>query len=77
MLFAGEKPDPGNTVILEHGKNLKTLYAHLSTVSVEKNQSLQRGALIGTVGSTGNSTAPHLHYEVIKDGIQQNPEDYF
>lgn len=56
----------GYNVKLDHGYNYMTLYAHLSTINVRKGQKVSRGDVIGEVGSTGTSTAPHLHYEVVK-----------
>lgn len=56
----------GYNVKINHGFGFKTMYAHLSKITVEKGQKVNRGDVIGLVGSTGLSTAPHLHYEVIK-----------
>lgn len=56
----------GYNVKIDHGFGMKTLYAHLSEINVKKGQVVNRGDVIGLVGSTGTSTAPHLHYEVIK-----------
>ena len=67
----------GNNVVIDHGYGYKTLYAHLSKIVVKRGQKLVRGDLIGYVGSTGTSTAPHLHYEVIKNGVKINPINFF
>ncbi len=67
----------GNCVIIDHGFGYKTVYAHQSKLAVKAGQSVKRGMLIGYVGNTGVSEAPHLHYEVIKDGIKVNPSSYF
>ena len=67
----------GNNVVLNHGYGYKTLYAHLSKIVVKRGQKVVRGDLIGYVGSTGTSTAPHLHYEVIKNGVKINPINFF
>ncbi len=67
----------GNCVIIDHGFGYKTVYAHQSKLNVKVGQSVKRGMLIGYVGNTGVSEAPHLHYEVIKDGIKVNPSSYF
>jgi murein DD-endopeptidase MepM/ murein hydrolase activator NlpD len=67
----------GNLVIINHGYGYKTLYAHLSKFRVKKGQAIKRGAIIAEVGSTGLSTGPHLHYEVIKDGKKVNPVNFF
>ncbi len=56
----------GYNVKVDHGYNYRTLYAHLSTINVKKGQTVSRGDVLGEVGSSGTSTAPHLHYEVIK-----------
>jgi len=63
----------GNHIILDHGFNYETLYAHLSKISVYRGQKIKRGEIIGYVGNTGTSTAPHLHYEVLKNGKNLNP----
>jgi murein DD-endopeptidase MepM/ murein hydrolase activator NlpD len=67
----------GNLIIIDHGYGYKTLYAHLSKFNVKKGQKVKRGDVIGYVGSTGLSTGPHLHYEVIKNGRKVNPIHYF
>ena len=63
----------GNRVIIDHGNGYKTLYGHLSRIYVVSGQTVSRGAAIGKMGSTGRSTGPHLHFEVIKDGVYLNP----
>lgn len=67
----------GNLIILNHGYGYKTLYAHLSKFNVKKGQKVKRGEVIGFIGSTGVSTGPHLHYEVIQNGVKTNPAFYF
>jgi len=67
----------GHHVIIDHGYGYKTLYAHMSRFNVKKGQQVKRGDVIGYVGSTGTSTAPHLHYEVIKNGEKINPMYFF
>ncbi len=67
----------GNEVIINHGYSYKTRYAHLSKILVKKGQKVKRGQVIGLVGNTGLSTAPHLHYEVIKGNRKVNPVYYF
>jgi murein DD-endopeptidase MepM/ murein hydrolase activator NlpD len=67
----------GRCVIVKHGYGYKTLYAHMMDVKVEEGDEVERGEVIGTVGSTGKSTAPHLHYEVRKNSRTTNPVNYF
>lgn len=66
----------GNKIVLDHGFGHKTLYGHMSKFNVTKGQKVKRGDVIGYVGNTGLSTAPHLHYEVILNGKKVNPVDY-
>ncbi|MEO1436744.1 MAG: M23 family metallopeptidase, partial [Bacteroidota bacterium] len=63
----------GNKVVIDHGYNYRTLYAHLNTVNVKVGQKVLKGELIATIGNTGTSTAPHLHYEVIHKNQKVNP----
>ena len=67
----------GNHVIIDHGFGYKTLYAHMKKYAVRKGQKVKRGEVIGFVGSTGTSVAPHLHYEVHKDGKKINPVNFY
>ena len=67
----------GTHIVIDHGYGYTTLYAHLSATRVRRGDKVTRGQLIGLVGSTGKSTAPHLHYEVSKNGTQVNPIGYF
>jgi murein DD-endopeptidase MepM/ murein hydrolase activator NlpD len=66
----------GNYVVITHGNGYATLYAHLSAINVSANQPVQRGQQIGAEGSTGNSTGPHLHFEIRLNGAYQNPLSY-
>ena len=67
----------GNHVIIDHGFGYKTLYAHMKKYAVKRGQKVKRGEVIGYVGSTGTSVAPHLHYEVHKDGRKINPVNFY
>ena len=66
----------GNCVIIDHGNGKQTLYAHLSEIDVKVGQKVSQGSTIGLVGSTGNSTGPHLHFEVRVGGQKVNPFSY-
>lgn len=67
----------GTSVIIDHGFGYTTRYAHLSGFTVKPGDKITRGQLIGYVGTSGKSTAPHLHYEVEKNGVKINPIHYF
>lgn len=67
----------GKRIIIDHGFGYKTLYAHLNGFNVRRGQKVKRGEVIGFVGSTGTSTAPHLHYEVFKNNKKVNPVHYY
>ena len=66
----------GNYVIIDHGFGYQSIYAHLDRFNVRRGQKVSRGDVIGFVGSTGLSTAPHLHYEVLINGTHVNPARY-
>lgn len=66
----------GNMIVVDHGNGYQTRYAHLSAFYVEAGQSVNKGDTIGLCGSTGNSTGPHLHFEVIINGVRYNPANY-
>jgi len=67
----------GKHIRIDHGYGYKTLYGHMSEYNVKRNQKVKRGDLIGFVGSTGRSEAPHLHYEVWKDDERINPINFY
>lgn len=67
----------GNHIRIDHGYGYESLYAHLFKYNVKKNQRVNRGDLIGFVGSTGRSEGPHLHYEVFKDDERINPINFY
>jgi murein DD-endopeptidase MepM/ murein hydrolase activator NlpD len=74
--FAGGSRGYGRMVVVDHGGDLKTVYAHLATVFAREGQTVRQGDLLGTVGMTGNTTGPHLHYEVRFRGEAVDPMCY-
>ena len=76
VAFAGVKSGYGNCVIIDHQNGFETLYGHLSKIDVRKDETVGKGEKIGTMGSTGNATGVHLHFEISKGGQQQNPMKY-
>ncbi len=70
------RPDYGNMVEIDHGKDLVTRYAHASKLTVKKGDLIKRGQKIGEVGTTGRSTGPHLHFEVLVRGVPQDPHKF-
>lgn len=74
--YAGFIPDgKGNVVIVDHGDELKTLYAHMGKIYVGVGNRVKPGTAIGSVGLTGRTTGPHVHFEVVDRGILVNPEN--
>lgn len=67
----------GNRVVIKHAYGFETLYAHLGVINVKKGQWVNKNQLIGTVGNTGLSTGPHLHYEIHKNNEPRDPLGYF
>lgn len=67
----------GYHVIVNHGYGYETIYAHLSEIMVRNGQQVKRGDILGLVGNTGTSTAPHLHYEVVRNGRKVDPVNYY
>ena len=76
VVHAGPAGGYGNMVEIDHGNGLATRYAHMSETLVEEGQQVDKGAVLGKLGSTGRSTGPHLHYEVRVDGEPVDPERY-
>lgn len=78
VLYVGYRGGYGNTVMIDHGNGVVSLYAHQASggIKVNTGEQVQRGQRIGTVGSTGNSTGPHLHFEVRVNGVPKNPMGY-
>lgn len=66
----------GKTVLIEHKNGYQSLYAHLSRINVKKGQSIRANTIIGNVGTTGNSTGPHLHFEIRKNNVPVSPISY-
>ncbi|MPZ88780.1 MAG: peptidoglycan DD-metalloendopeptidase family protein [Nitriliruptorales bacterium] len=76
VTFAGRQGGYGNLILLDHGGGIVTAYAHQSRFRVSAGECVQAGQQIGEVGSTGNSTGPHLHFEVRVNGSARNPRNY-
>lgn len=76
VIFAGEKTEYGQCIIVDYGRDLTTLFAHLSRILVKPGDKVKRGQHVGNVGNTGRSTGPHLHYEVRINGVPVNPRRY-
>ena len=66
----------GNYVVISHGNGNTTLYAHLSSRSVKEGDKVKQGQVIGITGSTGISSGPHLHYEIVENGNRVDPKKY-
>lgn len=75
-LHAGWQHIFGNVVILDHGQGVSTSYNHLSAVEIEAGEVVEAGAIIGRVGSTGQSTGPHLHWGLVVDGVSVDAEQW-
>lgn len=74
VVYAGwDNSGYGNLIIIDHGNGYRTYYAHLSKILVRRGESVARGQRIGSVGSTGNSTGPHLHFEIRLNNVLRNP----
>ena len=76
VIFAGYHYSYGNYIIVDHGGGIATLYAHCSRLLAYEGQAVSKGDPIALVGSTGESTGNHLHYEVRVNGVRKNPMDY-
>lgn len=76
VTYAGWQDGYGKVIKIDHGEGIETTYAHCSSIAVEKGEAVKQGKKIGEVGSTGNSTGPHLHFEVRENGEPKNPEKY-
>jgi murein DD-endopeptidase MepM/ murein hydrolase activator NlpD len=67
------RPDLGSVIVIDHGQGTKTFYAHLGSLVVDSGQRVARGETIATVGSSGVSRGPHLHFEIWRDGRPVDP----
>lgn len=76
VTWAAERYGYGKLVELDHGNGHKTRYAHAKEITVSVGDVVQKGQTLALMGSTGRSTGPHVHFEVLKDGRSQNPEKY-
>lgn len=76
VIFAGWDGAYGRKIVISHGKGVTTVYGHLNSIRVAKGKRVAAGQRIGTVGSSGRSTGPHLHFEVRKYGQTRNPTTY-
>lgn len=76
VTFSGYKGSYGNMIVISHGNGVQTYYGHCSKLYVSAGAQVSQGQIIGAVGSTGNSTGPHLHLEVRVNGVAYNPQNY-
>ncbi len=76
VIYEGWHGGYGRKIVIYHGFGYSTVYAHLSKMYATVGDEVEKGEIIGTMGSTGRSTGPHLHYEVLVDGIPNNPQDF-
>lgn len=76
VVFCGWSSGYGLTVLIRHTGTITTRFAHCSSVCVTVGQSVRRGDLIARIGMTGRAVGPHLHYEVLCDGVQVDPDDF-
>jgi len=76
VIFAGKRGPLGQSVTIDHGYGIRTIYGHNDELFVKRGQEIQRGQVIASLGSTGRSTGPHLHYVVEVGGKAVNPLDY-
>ena len=76
VTFAGKKDELGNTIIIDHGNGYITSYSHMMEIKTKKGNTVHKGDVIGSVGTTGTTNGPHLHYSITKDGVAQDPDTF-
>ena len=77
VIYANDTRGPlGKAVVLQHGRGVRTVYAHLSIIVARERDTVRQGQAIGGVGDTGRATGPHLHFEIRQNGVPLNPEHY-
>jgi murein DD-endopeptidase MepM/ murein hydrolase activator NlpD len=76
VIFAGHMKGYGNTVVVQHSGELQTRYGHLGSIAVRVGDTIDSQNILGTVGSTGRSTGPHLHFEVLRSGVAVDPAEH-
>jgi murein DD-endopeptidase MepM/ murein hydrolase activator NlpD len=76
VVFAGRNGAYGNSVEVDHGYGVRTRYGHLASIVTTLGARVDRGAVIGKLGSTGRSTGPHVHYEIWYDQAVRNPANF-
>lgn len=76
VVFAGRDRRYGRTVVVDHGGGYATRYAHLKEIETRVGKRVRRGDVIGRVGSSGRASGPHLHYEVLRNGVPVDPRPY-
>ena len=76
VIYSGWKGSLGKLVVIDHGNGVETYYAHCNSLVAAKGETVSQGQVIAYVGSTGNSTGPHLHLEIRVNGVAKNPQNY-
>ena len=76
VVVAARENRYGRTVVIDHGAGFRTRFAHLKTIETKRGARVRRGELIGRVGKSGNASGPHLHYEVLRNGIAVDPRPF-
>ncbi len=76
VIYSGRKGSYGNMIVIDHGNGVETYYAHCNSLVASAGENVSQGQVIAYVGSTGNSTGPHLHLEIRVNGVAKNPQNY-